>query len=277
VKKFLLALLLCMSVVAPASAAISTNTTDIVVDGLRVKREVFDAIMRASKDTGVDSAYMMALAERESGFNPASKAKTSSAKGLYQFIDGTWLLAIHEFGRDYGLEDMARSITIVNGNAIVSDRQTREAILKLRNNPYLSAAMAAEMLKRDRFSLASRLGRELAPSEFYLPHFFGKDGAGKFLETLFQSPSTSAPSIFPAAASANRPLFFGKSETKRVVKTVQIQKRVQRKIVRYTSTRIVKIKVQRQLTVKEVYANLGSMMSRRIVRYASLNEQIAVP
>jgi hypothetical protein len=60
------------------------------------------AIQRASSATGVDFGYLMGAAKRESGYNPNAKAKTSSATGLFQFLDQTWLATLKQHGAKYG-------------------------------------------------------------------------------------------------------------------------------------------------------------------------------
>ena len=49
------------------------------------------AIRRASNATGVDADFLLKTARRESALNPSAKARTSSAAGLVQFIEQTWL------------------------------------------------------------------------------------------------------------------------------------------------------------------------------------------
>ena len=43
--------------------------------------------------------YLLTTAKIESNFNPTAQASTSSAKGLYQFIDQTWLGTMKQDGR----------------------------------------------------------------------------------------------------------------------------------------------------------------------------------
>src|SRR5271168_3894041 len=60
------------------------------------------AIQRASQATGVDFSFLMGAAKRESGYNPAAKAPTSSAAGLFQFVEQTWLATLKQHGAKYG-------------------------------------------------------------------------------------------------------------------------------------------------------------------------------
>ncbi|MCX7676587.1 MAG: transglycosylase SLT domain-containing protein, partial [Alteraurantiacibacter sp.] len=56
------------------------------------------AIARAAQATGTDFSYLLAQARIESGLNPAARARTSSASGLFQFIDQTWLATLDRHG-----------------------------------------------------------------------------------------------------------------------------------------------------------------------------------
>ena len=60
-----------------------------VANAQPVRADVRGAIARASESTGVDFDYLLAQARLESGLNPDAKARSSSATGLYQFIDST--------------------------------------------------------------------------------------------------------------------------------------------------------------------------------------------
>ncbi|MFC4173027.1 transglycosylase SLT domain-containing protein [Microvirga sp. GCM10011540] len=209
---------------------------------MRVPRWIVDAVLRASEVTGVDPVYMMALADKESSFIPDNKASSSSAQGLYQFISSTWIEVIRSFGAQHGLTAEAEAVKVVNGQLTVPDEAMREHILGLRRNPYISALMAAEMKKRDRAKIEQKIGREINRSEFYLSHFFGVDGAGKFISMVDEKPKQSAPRLFPAAAKANKALFFAKAGRK-----------------------------TRQLTVAEVYDKIDEMIDSRLNRYEGVS------
>jgi hypothetical protein len=207
-------------------------------DEMQVPRWIVETILRASEVTGVDPVYMMALADKESSFLPESKARTSSAEGLFQFLSGTWLELVHKFGAKHGLEKEASAIELSNGQYSVPDESMREHVLDLRRDPYLSALMAAEMKKRDRELIERRLGRTLSRSEFYLAHFFGVNSASKFMSLLDDKPKQRASRIFPAAARANKALFYAKAGRK-----------------------------TRHLTVSEVFDKIDQMIDKRLNRY----------
>ena len=85
----------------------------------------------------------------ESSLNPAAKSTSSSATGLFQFVEQTWLHVIKAYGGKYGLSQVADKISIdSSGKARVNDTETRMAILNMRKDPQVSAQMAAELTMR---------------------------------------------------------------------------------------------------------------------------------
>ncbi len=108
-------------------------------------KPVIAAIKSASDLTGVDFAYMMEKAAAESAFDPHAKAKTSSAKGLYQFIDQTWLNTVAKHGYKHGLGHLARHIDFsASGHASIKDLKIKADVMALREEPKTAAMMAAE-------------------------------------------------------------------------------------------------------------------------------------
>ncbi|MFL5172449.1 MAG: transglycosylase SLT domain-containing protein [Microvirga sp.] len=92
---------------------------------VRIPRRLVQTILRAADATGVDPTYMMALADKESSFIADNKAATSSAEGLFQFIEKTWLEMIRDFGPKYGMEFAAASVETANGQVAIPSEQTR--------------------------------------------------------------------------------------------------------------------------------------------------------
>lgn len=174
---------------------------------VRVARAIVEHVVQAAKTTGSDPALLMAIADKESNFSPRAKASTSSASGLFQFIDSTWFKAVRLFGWRHGQEEAAKAIEGADGDFRVS-RQKRAEILKLRNDPYLSAVFAAEMLKYDGERIAERLGRPLTAGETYLIHFLGPDDAARFMQKVDEAPNSSAAQLLPRPARANKPIFY---------------------------------------------------------------------
>jgi len=180
------------------------------------RSDVVSAIRQASAQTGVDFSYLMQKASAESSFNPQAQAPTSSARGLFQFIDQTWLETIDRHGDAHGLGKAAALITRDSkGELEVKDPAFRREILAMRDNPRIAAMMAAELAKDNQASLEQSLGRKVGNAEMYMAHFLGAGGAARFLATLDDNPHLKADNIVPAAAHANQSVFYenGKSLT----------------------------------------------------------------
>ena len=159
----------------------------------------------------MDFDYLLGQAQLESGLNPNAKAGTSSATGLYQFIDQSWLGIIKQHGGEYGLGWAANAITRSGNRWVVSDPATKAAILNLRKNPDVSASMAAEFASDNRDALQNALGRPATGTDLYMAHFLGLGGARSFLKTMTTNPGASGAAMFPAAANANRSIFYDAS------------------------------------------------------------------
>jgi len=165
--------------------------------------EVTRAVKLASARSGVDFAYLMAKANAESGMDSDAAASTSTATGLYQFTEGTWLAMVREHGHKYGL---GRQATELARGA--PDAQLRGEVLALRRDPQLSAYMAAQYAKDNKTYLERNVGGKVGASELYLAHFLGAGGAGKFLNAMKRNEEQSAAALFPRAAEANRAIFY---------------------------------------------------------------------
>ena len=177
------------------------------------KARVVAAIKEASQRTGVDFTYLVNKASQESSFNPEAKAARSSAIGLFQFIDQTWLKTIKANGSEYGLGELADKISVgSDGVARVANAEDRKAILELRKNPEISSLMAAELAKDNKESLQREVGGKVGSTEMYLAHFLGSGGAADLLSELKSNPNAKAADILPQAASANKSVFYD-SET----------------------------------------------------------------
>lgn len=167
------------------------------------------AIANAAQATSVDFNFLLAQAEVESSMNPDARAATSSATGLYQFIESTWLDTVKKHGSRFGLGHVADQIDVTaSGSAWVADPARREAILALRSDPQVASLMAAGLAEDNRAHLMPILGRQPSHGELYLAHFLGAGGAGRFLSELQADPGQNAAALFARPAAANRGIFY---------------------------------------------------------------------
>ncbi|MFI4935097.1 MAG: transglycosylase SLT domain-containing protein [Caulobacterales bacterium] len=167
------------------------------------------AIQGASSATGVDFGFLMGTARRESGFNPHAKAATSSAAGLYQFVDQTWLGTLKQHGAKYGYARYADLIQKgADGRFHVEGAEARATVMSLRLDPNAAALMAGELAADHAAYLRGRVGREPTAGELYVAHVLGPKGSATLINAVQQSPAANAAALFPEAAQANRSIFF---------------------------------------------------------------------
>jgi hypothetical protein len=185
------------------------------------RARIAGSIKQAADITGTSFEYMLATAKMESNFNPKAAASTSSARGLYQFIDQTWLGTVKEAGSQLGYGKYADAITrSPSGSYSVSDPAARNAIMKLRDDPDAASSMAAVLTQSNSFKLTGKIGRRPTDAELYMAHFMGVGGAGKLISNAEDNPNASGARLFPNAAAANRPIFYDKAGRARSVSEV---------------------------------------------------------
>jgi hypothetical protein len=189
------------------------------VDPTRVK--IAGSIKQAASTTGTSFEYLLTTAKMESNFNPKASASTSSARGLFQFIDQTWLGTVKEAGAQLGYGKYADAISKnSDGSYSVSDPNARAAISKLRDDPDAASSMAAVLTQSNSFKLTGKIGRRPSDAELYMAHFMGVGGAGKLIQNAEDNPNASATRMFPNAAAANRSIFYDRSGQARSVSQV---------------------------------------------------------
>ncbi len=187
----------------------------------RAPKRLRPIIRHASSRTGVSTYYLVKTAERESRFNTKARAFTSSAAGLFQFIDQTWLGLVDRYGHKHGLLKEARAIgRNSSGVYVFRDTSQRRHIMNLRYDARISTLMAAELATENRRRLTRSLRRDITDSELYIAHFLGADGAIKLIRTANRAPKASAVKAFPKAARANRSIFYARNGKHRTVAQV---------------------------------------------------------
>jgi hypothetical protein len=151
------------------------------VNNMSIRQDVLTAIQQASSITSMDYGILMAMCWIESKFNPSAKAPTSSAYGLYQFIDDTWAAMVTKYGSQYNISLSMRSD--VGAQAMVG------AAYMAENKKYLTNNLPA--------------GTNITATDLYLAHFLGPAGATKFIRTPSSAPSFTAVTASAVRANAN--------------------------------------------------------------------------
>jgi len=178
-------------------------TVDHIVKTSDLFGQISQSIRYAADQVGVNFDYLFQQAKIESGLNPDARARTSSATGLFQFTRGTWLQVVAQHGEVAGLSQESNALR--SGIATAADRQR---ILDLRTNPDLSARLAAHHALDNARALSAQGIKQSGPTELYLAHFLGSNGAAKFLNAMKSNPHAPAASLLPEAAQSNKTIFF---------------------------------------------------------------------
>src|ERR1700679_3760800 len=172
------------------------------------RANVVSALQNAAAVTGSDFNYLLGTAMRESGLKAGAQSASSSATGLFQFVDQTWLGLVKDHGARYGLSNEASAITKGADGRYHADAANKDAILALRKDPQISALMAGEYTKSTAASLTASLGRTVCGGELYAAHFLGPDAACKLIQMVGSDPSAIAAAQFPNAAASNKSVFY---------------------------------------------------------------------
>jgi hypothetical protein len=174
-----------------------------------VKQAVGAAIQRAAEATGADFGFLMRTAARESGFNSKAHASGSTAAGLFQFVEQSWLGALKRHGAKHGYAGYANLIhESGDGRLSVADGAAKKAVMALRLDPSAASLMAGELAEENCTYLKGRVGREPTGGELYAAHFLGARGSAELIEAMQSRPGASAAHMFPDAASANPAIFY---------------------------------------------------------------------
>lgn len=171
--------------------------------------KVHNAITQASRRTSASFDYLLNTAKRESSYKTHAKSSSSTAAGLFQFVEGTWLKVVKEDGDRLGLSNIAKNIhRTSSGRYYVPDRGKRQEILALRHDAETSALVAAAYTEHNERYVRRRIGRTPSDGELYLAHFLGPGSAAKMINLAESRPDSPASRYFPAAARSNKSIFY---------------------------------------------------------------------
>jgi hypothetical protein len=187
------------------------------VSPIAVPQSLAYVLNSAGAKSNVDFDYLLQTAVRESSLNPQAKASTSSAVGLFQFLESTWLQVMKEQGPRLGYQQYADSISRgADGDYTVRNKGMRDKILALREDPQIAADMAAAFTQSNGAYLESRFGRRPSPGELYIAHFLGPQGAERLFRAGLEDADQIAAKLFPRQAKANRALFYAQGEPRTI-------------------------------------------------------------
>ncbi|MEC7761512.1 MAG: peptidoglycan DD-metalloendopeptidase family protein [Pseudomonadota bacterium] len=132
--------------------------------------------------SGAVEVLVNKIIQVESGGNASAKNPLSSATGLGQFIDSTWIYMMKRYRPD-----------LVNS-------MSQADLLALRNDPALSREMVTNLARENESFLRGR-GHDITPGRLYLAHFLGPADAHKVIAAVQTTPIENI--VAPGVISAN--------------------------------------------------------------------------
>lgn len=165
-----------------------------------------------ARSTGTSFEYLLTTAQIESNLKPAAQLRPRRPRDSTSSSTRPWLATMKQAGPALGLGHYANAIVqMTDGRYAVPDANARAAILKLRSDPTVSAKMAGIFTRSNAAKLAASIGRKTSEGELYIAHFLRPDGAAQLISTAASRPRANAVALFPAAAAANRPIFYDRA------------------------------------------------------------------
>lgn len=184
-----------------------------------VNDRIEQAFRTAGEATGTSFSFLLDAAHRESSLDPSKASNTSSARGLFQFTEQTWLEVVKTTGASVGLDQQANAITQdSSGTYTVADPAAKAKILALRHDPLVSSVMAGKLTQLNAERLGTALGRAPTEGELHIAHVLGASGAVKLVRLAASDPNSTAAQAFPKAAEANKALFYDAAGKPKTVK-----------------------------------------------------------
>ncbi|RTL04993.1 hypothetical protein EKK58_09305 [Candidatus Dependentiae bacterium] len=136
---------------------------------------------------------------KPTGIMGADGKPSSSAVGVMQFTEGTFLNLV---------KDPSMAVLI----GVDPTGKTDAELLELRKDPTISIMAGGALAMQNKKTLQNALGRPVSNAELYMAHFMGAPGALAFINGYKNNPGQSAADLLPAAASANKPVFYDKGK-----------------------------------------------------------------
>ncbi len=176
---------------------------------------VVRTLFRVSKEENVDFMLLLTSALMESRLGEFNVAQGSSARGLFQYIEPTWLTLVHRYGEEIGLYEAAGMITFNRkGWPRVRVPRFEPKILALRGNTEIAARIKARQLKEEENVLRSlKKGLEyegVTTTDYYVAHMLGIPLMRELYTMLRKDPEAipAQRKSMREAAQLNRRFFY---------------------------------------------------------------------
>lgn len=177
---------------------------------------VNNAINHSARMFGVSPAYLASTAQREYGmhlkgdnidYGKGNAEGASSALGIMQFLDDTWL-------------GVVRNNAFLQATGLNIAGMSEQELLDLRKDPDIAIMGGAFFTAQNARAARSVLGRPPNDAELYIMHFMGQGGGTRLFRLMQSNPDMSAAHLFPEQAKANPTIFHKKDGSDRTVREV---------------------------------------------------------
>ncbi len=183
--------------------------------------EIIDTLYNSTKDTGVDFELLVITAMIESNFGKNYKSETSSARGVFQYIEPTWLALIKKYGDRIGYKSYADAIiidketklhTIANNNILL-----RQETLDLRNNNDVSTMIKSyQIIDENKIIRSFKNGQTPNITDHYITHMLGLTLAKTFYKLYNGKSDIILANVrigtFKEAVRLNKEFFYDSNE-----------------------------------------------------------------
>lgn len=161
--------------------------TGKAIDLTKVKPSVQSAISEAARISGIAPSVLYAIANIESRLGQSTVATTSSARGMFQIVRGTWNELVNRYGDKYNIKP--------------DDY----------NDDRASAIMGALYLRDLAIEYKKRSGTAPTVTELYLMYLLGMRKGMLFFSKMQDDPGAPADEAFSREAKANFSVFYTKT------------------------------------------------------------------
>lgn len=181
-------------------------------------KDVTRSLYRAYLKTGVDFKLLVLKAIMESDYGRFNVASNSTARGVFQYIESTWMVLMHRYGDKIGYGHYAKAIhynpktktAALKGAA----KHLRHEILALRHNPEASALIKSYQIMEETDVIQGyKRGKKVTATDHYIAHMLGLYVMKDFYE-LVERKSAIAPARLSTnahmreAAKTNKAFFY---------------------------------------------------------------------
>lgn len=198
------------------SGLIPTATIGVSGGMRKASPAVAQALEFASKTFGIPLEEVYATALQESSLGTNMAAPTSSARGLFQFIAGTW----NQVRKDFPEYAKAYNIGPANGKSLNDDRMD-----------LIKSAVMYGLLRNGNIASLKGVSSGNTTVDSYLAHFLGSSGARRLLAALRSTPDVPVSSAVNSEQyAANRELMQVSKKDTRVLSVRDFVTRIYNKI-----------------------------------------------